>query len=369
MLTVETKLMKVVTGKLNKLKPSFILEITRYWHLLAEDGVLIMTGFDGNNYVRVTTEIEDGELDVIVNAETFGKMVAKTTTKTIKLEEKEDHLLFKGNGKYKVEIVEEEYPDFEEELPEELPDADVLGPDLFKGIIGKVKYATAKNEESGPLTGYLIDADKVVTTDSLRISVMEVEGPEDQMLITPQMMEVLTILPDEEILLCRLPGEYGKEFYYFITDEVEIFGSSLEGIEDFPDVSSFQEIDEDVSAEVSVLELIQTLDRLKIVQNKFDENYLKMTIENDLILETKSGGREKVSLQSINREYGQIAVNGDFLRDMLTAATNGNFIKEVMEDKEGLAGMIKISFSQRTILKIDTPDGTSHILAAIQEEE
>lgn len=354
MLTVETKLMKVVTGKLNKLKPSFILEITRYWHLLAEDGVLIMTGFDGNNYVRVTTEIEDGELDVIVNAETFGKMVAKTTTKTIKLEEKEDHLLFKGNGKYKVEIVEEEYPDFEEELPEELPDADVLGPDLFKGIIGKVKYATAKNEESGPLTGYLIDADKVVTTDSLRISVMEVEGPEDQMLITPQMMEVLMILPDEEILLCRLPGEYGKEFYYFITDEVEIFGSSLEGIEDFPDITPFLSLLPDVAAELESSSLVDAIDRLKIIQNKFDENYLKIEIDKDVTLETKSGGREIIEATTEKRDCGTLAVNGDFLREILSASESGR---------------ITIGFSNQSVLELTAPDGTIHILAAIQEGE
>ena len=53
MLVIKTKLLQNLVSKLNKCGISRLLEITRYWHLIADDQGIEIVAMDGNNYKTV----------------------------------------------------------------------------------------------------------------------------------------------------------------------------------------------------------------------------------------------------------------------------------------------------------------------------
>ncbi len=104
MIKIKTDLIKEITSKINKgIEGERTVRVSELLELKVEGNKLILAVTNTQFYltIELTTGIEGNDnLHVTVDADTFIKLISKTTTSEIILEESNGNLIFKGNGQY-----------------------------------------------------------------------------------------------------------------------------------------------------------------------------------------------------------------------------------------------------------------------------
>lgn len=104
MIKIKTNLLKELTAKINKgIEGERTVRISELLELNVIDNKLILAVTNTQFYltIELASGIETGEnLHVTVDADSFIKLIQKTTTDDIYLQEQNGNLLFKGNGEY-----------------------------------------------------------------------------------------------------------------------------------------------------------------------------------------------------------------------------------------------------------------------------
>ena len=202
----KTEELSKIVAQLNKLKPSKLLEITNYWHILGDGESVMFTAYDGSNFLRCIIDSEV-EIDVMVKAEQFGKLVDKTTSATITLVPEESSLKVIGNGEYNIDIVteDEDYPTFDQYLEDVTEDnALTLDSSMFYQIANINDSAVSKSGADGIYTGFLLDEGKAITTDIIRVCINPIADKSLKMLIPYNLMSILASIPDEKVYLWQV---------------------------------------------------------------------------------------------------------------------------------------------------------------------
>ena len=252
---LNTDLLKGMLNTVNKCKPNQLLEITSYYNIKASNNRLVLTATDSVNYIQCIANIKSKEeFEVIVKADQFAKLISKTTSKEIELKIDGDSLVVKGNGTYKVEIfTEEEYPSYE-----------MNSCKVFNNRTKPLLHAlnVAKNIKSeatadGILYNYLIRDDKLIATDSLKISYSEVKGFEENLLLPPGLANLLDSITDES---CEVSINEDNTAITFKSEGVFIYGALEEGEDEFPDVVSLFEDELPYNVELDTMQLLGALD-------------------------------------------------------------------------------------------------------------
>lgn len=351
MLKMPTSELKSIVGKLNKIKPSSFLEITEYWHIIAVDGFVTFTAYDGNNFLSITKEC-DGSLDTIVKADQLGKLISKTTVKEMTLNEKKDYLEVKGNGTYKAVSVNEQYPEYSNELPEELPEADVLSSKVFKSILSVNKTALPTGEYLESLPDiYYLDQKQAITTNGVMVCFNPVEGTENPSFITPEMLELICCIDDKELYFCELND---GENYYIVTDTIEIYGKSHMYSDEFPDTGIFKDLKPTEIAETSKSEIIGAIDRLVSFQSKYEENRVTLFVDGSTMqIFTENESSETIKLENTIELSYEVKLSGIYFRSILSSLASD---------------AVKIGFGAESIITIEAEDGTKNILATVLED-
>lgn len=324
-ITFKTKDMLNVVASLNNLTPSKLLEITRYWYIQGYDGIITFTAYDGSNWVRYTLEA-DGEIDVIVKAEQFGKLVEKSTVENLTLTPKGEYLEVKGNGTYKVDMVagDEDYPLFDDQLPEDLDDLEPteVKSSLFYEIVNINDSAISRSNADGIYTGYLLDYDKAITTDVIRVCINPIEDIGTKMLISQPTMKLLASLTDEEAYVWVL-GDY----IYVTTSTVEIYGKLLEGVEDYQDMSVMDEQEFSAQVKLPTVEIQSILERLTLFMSPFDKAAARLVFgKNGLTIKTQSGSKEDVGYTEAKKVVEQeCIINTLLLKEILSTVSEDYF--------------------------------------------
>lgn len=104
MIKLKTELIKDLTNKINKgLENERTIRVSELLELKVENNKLFMAVTNTQFYLSI--ELTDNlnttdKLHVTVDADSFIKLISKTTTNEIILEERDGNLVFKGNGEY-----------------------------------------------------------------------------------------------------------------------------------------------------------------------------------------------------------------------------------------------------------------------------
>ena len=99
--TLQSMISKVIRGASN----NKLLPITSYIDINFTDGTLNLTTTDMTNYITVKkNDLSGDNFNVVISADKFSKLVAKTSTENITLELTDNSLVFKGNGTYNIDI-------------------------------------------------------------------------------------------------------------------------------------------------------------------------------------------------------------------------------------------------------------------------
>lgn len=294
---------------------SKIMPITEYLHFKLAGKKLSVTATDLTNFITYTAdgvEGEDGE--VIIHATSIIKLANKTTKKEMEFDVKAEHVQVKGNGTYKVGLLDETYPTYEFNAETTATEADA----------DKLKKAFVVNEQSisremltPVLSGYNV-GNKVITTDGIKMCINEAELVEESMLITQNMAHLIGALNDKKV---KIQKDGSK--LLFTTDNIVIFGNELEGIEDYPDITPLLDLEHDGNVIIDKKALMSALDRLMIFSDPFENNGVTMIFKTD-VLEISDLKRNSVEIIEYNKVNEQpevivdISVNIQYLKELLS---------------------------------------------------
>lgn len=349
MFKIETPILQEMVHKLSKCGSNRLLEITNYYNIEVDERGLVITATDGNNFITVINDTTKGEkLKTIVKADHFAKLVTKTTAPHMIFTLKENYMEVVGNGKYKLEIVEgETYPTYSFQPAKEID----INLTPFKSAINVNKYSISQNIADGILTGYLVSDGKMITADGIRVCVTPLELGDANLLLTPELITLIGSLTEEKAKLSV--SETGG--ILISTSNAIVYGSELEGKEQYPDVIPLTEIEFGSQCSLSKLSILSILDRLNLFINPFEQNAISLIFEeNCLKILTPSGSYETVAYIS-SQDFAEFncSVNGTFFMDLVSAVKTEVF---------------NLHFGKDELIRIDTGD-TIQLLATSEVSE
>lgn len=333
-----------------------LIPITSMIGIKLEGGKLRLFTTDMTNTLCIIIDKVSGEdMDITVDADKFGKLIAKTTSEDIDLSVKDDILYVKANGTYKIPLISDE---------EGLVTFPALAETKGKTTNVKLtsimqayninKSALAKTLENPALTGYYC-GDMVISTDAnvITFNNFKMFEQDEPLLISPQLMQLLTLNKQEDIKLI-----VDKTLLTFITDDMVVQGAVMEGIEDFPadDVKAY--LDEAFTSSCKVPKdlLLATLDRLALFIEPYDKNGAYFTFgRKGINIHSKKDASTEVINYVESKEFKQFicCVDIPMLKEQLQANPDDT---------------VKICYGNENALKIESGKVTQ-VIALLEDED
>ena len=325
-LTIKTQtLQELVSKSFQCVSNNKLIPITSLMNIKVKENKLTLTTTDASNYFYVTCEdkfdCEDFEISIL--AEIFTKLVQKITAQDITLKIVDAILEVHGNGTYKIEMPLDENGGiikFPSKLPENEPEpTGDIKLSTVNTILNYNKPALAISMELPSLTNYYC-GDKVVTTDQYKICSTNIKMfDKEQLLITPQLMELLGIMSEETINYAI------TESYILFWDKYDtIFAPRTEGIETFPIAACNGLIDSNFKSkcQLSRTAVEDVLSRLSLFVSPYDKKgiYLTFTKDGLMFSSKKSSGTETVPyISSLDFSDFTCCIDVEMLKSQISA--------------------------------------------------
>lgn len=318
---INTNKLRNMLGHITKVKANPLLEISNYIQLVCDkDGSMKINATDGDNHITV---FEDGEydesIDFIVKTDQFVSLINKTTTENVTLTAKENYLEVKGNGTYKVELVQGEiYPDHKIETNGALKIDDCVAYNLKHGLnVGKnVKSQTAAD---GCLFGYLFRNNHIITADAIKVNASDFDCQGLEVLIPPSLANLVQTLSSEKVNIIH---DVNNNSIMFKSKNIVISGTLMEGVEEYPE--SILPMIEETQPSLCVVdtqEFLKALNRIGLFIDIYDMNTLQIAFVGDLItLQTVGGSVESITTKDSPRHEDIVyEVNIKYLQDLVSS--------------------------------------------------
>lgn len=318
---INTNKLRNMLGHITKVKANPLLEISNYIQLVCDkDGSMRINATDGDNHITV---FEDGEydesIDFIVKTDQFVSLINKTTTENVTLTAKENYLEVKGNGTYKVELVQGEiYPDHKIETNGALKIDDCVAYNLKHGLnVGKnVKSQTAAD---GCLFGYLFRNNHIITADAIKVNASDFDCQGLEVLIPPSLANLVQTLSSEKVNIIH---DVNNNSIMFKSTNIVISGTLMEGVEEYPE--SILPMIEETQPSLCVVdtqEFLKALNRIGLFIDIYDMNTLQIAFVGDLItLQTVGGSVESITTKDSPRHEDIVyEVNIKYLQDLVSS--------------------------------------------------
>lgn len=272
---IATNLLKeVVNNSLKGTSNNALIPITQMIGIKLNNNKLHLLSTDMTNTLEMTLDkVLGDDIDITVEAEKFGKLISKMTSPEIDLSVKDDVLIVKGNGTYKIPLISDEeglvsFPEIPKiEATEQL----TVKLSSIMSAFNINKSALAKTLEQPCLTGYYC-GDNVISTDSMVITFNKFNmfNSKQPLLISPQMMNLMSLFKNEDIKVTL----GGADELIIYDDNIMIYGTLLEGIEDYPveEISRYLDVAFDSYCKIPKALLLSVLDRLQLFIEPYDKN-------------------------------------------------------------------------------------------------
>lgn len=333
-----------------------LIPITSMIGIKLKGGKLRLFTTDMTNTLCIIIDKVSGvDMDITVDADKFGKLIAKTTSEDIELIVIDDVLSVKANGTYKIPLISDE---------EGLVTFPALSETKGKTTNVKLtsimqayninKSALAKTLENPALIGYYC-GDMVISTDANVITFNDFKmfEQDEPLLISPQLMQLLTLNKQEDIKLIA-----DKTLLTFIADDMVVQGAVMEGIEDFPADDVKACLDEAFTSSCKVPKdlLLATLDRLALFIEPYDKNGAYFTFgRNGINIHSKKDASTEIInyVESKNFEPFMCCVDIPMLKEQLQANPDD---------------IVKICYGNENALKIKSGKVTQ-VIALLEDED
>lgn len=358
MLKVKTSVLqkllnKALRGATNN--PAYLL--TSLMEIYAHDGILQLSTTSGKQFLTVKDEIDvQDEFRVIIPIETFSKLVMKTTSDDISLDVNETALHVSGNGEYDIELMGGEISDISSYPIPELEGEELFVKDintqLIRDIIMSNKDALSTTLNFPALVGYYIDENGVITSDSIVIAKNEVDVVPEAILVSPELMQLMTICDDDIIHM----SVYDNYQIHISTSNVDIVGVLMDEIEDFP-LAQINGLDTsfEFNCVVSRINLLNILDRLSLFIDTYDENgvYLHFQESKLQITSKQNNASESLAYTKTNNDGKTFTclINIMILKNQLNAYNSDVITIEYGKDESIRLSNGKLSHQISTLME------------------
>ena len=328
-ITLKTeKLQELVSRSIKGCANNKMIPITGLMSIELSEHRLTLATTDATNYLFISEDKIDGEdFSVVVQAETFSKLISRMTSENVTLELVGEYLNVKGNGDYKIELpLDEEGEPIK--FPRPLDSVDIKTVEAnytvklttIRQLLTVNKPALETSADGSCYTGYY-SGESVVTTDSYKICGTGIKLFDEPILIRPEMMDLLDVMSSEDVRVY-----IDNDTIIFATPDCVVYGKTLEGIEDYQIDAISGLLDLDFPSECSMSKdlLLQALDRLSLFVGPYDKNgiYLTFTREGMLISSKKSSGTEIIPYKT-SKDFNEFTccINIEMLQSQIKAHT------------------------------------------------
>lgn len=296
-LTMSTiKLQEMVQKASKGASENKLLPITSLMEIELEDNVLTLTTTDTANTLTVLADkIEGTDFNAVVPVELFTKLIGKMSAEKVTLTMKDSSLEVKGDGTYNIPLPMDEdgvisYPQYsftKNGNPE------IVHLTTVKNILNVNKAAISKTLDTPCLCGYYV-GDKVVTTDENVICINDIKLLNEVALISPEMMELMSLSTEEKMNVYRNDG-----YLYIETENLVLHGPEHDGIDIYPaeDVLAFLDQEFNSMCKLPKALVQRVIDRLSLFIEPYDKNgaYFTFTKDGVKITSKKSSSVELIA--------------------------------------------------------------------------
>lgn len=330
-LSIKTSELQSMVGKAIKcVSNNKLIPLTSLMNIKVSNNLLTLTTTDATNYFYVGSneklDCEDFEVSVI--ADTFTKLVQKTTSDNIEIKIEGSIMTVSGNGKYTMELPLDENGSvikFPVKIRTEITpeDGGCIKLSTVKNIIAVNKAALADNMEAPILTCYYC-GDSVITSDKKKICKNDIKTFNKPMALTPTMVELLACMNDENISLAL----YGSDCV-FTSGNDKVYAPIVEGVDTFPVKAINGLVDQEFESvcKVSRAAVLNLLDRLSLFVVPYDKQGIYLTFNNEGIMfsSKKSSGQELIPyIESSNFKPYTCCINIEMLRSQIACQDSEN---------------------------------------------
>ena len=341
-LTIKTEKLKEMVARSEKgVGNNKLIPLTSLMAIEVKNNKLTLITTDATNYLYISEDkIVADDFYVVVDANTFSKLVSKMTCEDVVLEVKSGQyvLSVKGNGNYKIELPLDEngepikYPDPVATMDLSSASEKIINKTTVQVILETVKSALAVTLENPCYTGYYV-GNQVVATDTEFMDLLSVMGAE----------KISVNMTDTDIV-CSTP-------------DCIVCGKFMEGIDDYAIDAIMGLVNTEFSSFCSVPKsaLLQLLDRLSLFVGTYDKNAVYLTF-------TQSG--LQVSSKAANGVELIEYVSSDNFKDFTCAIDIQMFTNEVKSIQNDV---IEIYYGEDNAIKMT--DGNITIIVALLEDD
>jgi DNA polymerase III sliding clamp (beta) subunit (PCNA family) len=302
--------------------------ITEYLYISLVEGELLIRSTNGVNFVTVfADDIQGDDGECVVKADQFIKLIDKTTKTETSFKLHEFYLEVKGNGTHKVAVTSDKFPDYE--FSANAPHVDV-NTDVLKRVFKVNESAIAKELILPFLTGYNVGA-TVITTDGIKMCINDTKITEERVLITQALADLISKTFTSDKVEVQKDGNK----ILIRSNDVTVFGTELDGLQDYPDITGVLGFEYVNVAKVNKVELLSILDRISLFIDGYDNTGLKMRFKENIIEIEDVRGKCQESMEYMDKtftEEAELLLNVDFLKDILSAASTD--VVEIKYDEQ-----------------------------------
>lgn len=329
-LQIKTEVLQDMVSKVSKCASNNkLIPITSLMNLKVENNYLVLATTDATNYFYVSADdkVDCGDFEISVVSDTFTKLVQKTTSENVTLSLNNNILEVKGNGDYKLELPldDGEAVKFPKKLPDDNDYAvdDVIKKSYIDKILNYNKPALSVDLSFPACCSYYV-GESVMSTDRFKVCKTDIQLISKELLITPQVMELLGIMEDENIDVT-----YYDDYTVFHSGNDVLYSPNVSGVETFPKDSLNGLIDSDFKStcKVNRLAVLEMLERLSLFVSNYDKKAITLSFTNDGILfsSKKSNGTELVPfIESENFAPYTCQIDIEYLQSQIAVQEGDN---------------------------------------------
>lgn len=361
-LTIKTeKLKDMVARSVKGVGDNKLIPLTSLMAIEVKENVLTLITTDATNYLYIIEDkVVADDFYVVVDANTFVKLISKMTCENVTLEVKSGIYVLevKGNGNYRMELPLDEngepiqYPDPKSNLDLSVDTrAGVVNRTTIQVILETVKPALAVTLENPCYTGYYMGK-QVVATDTYKIASMDVELFKNPKLVSPELLDLLAVMNAEKISVDVI----GNDVVYSSPDCV-VCGKFMEGIEDYAIEAILGLVNTEFDSFCSIPKsaLLQLLDRLSLFVGTYDKNAIYLTFtQNGLQVSSKAANGVEIINYVASENFKDFTCSIDI--QMLTQE-----VKAISND------VIELYYGEDNAIKMT--DGNITIIVALLEDD
>lgn len=304
-LKIKTEEFKDLVGRAQKatrIIPEILM--TTFLQIEVKDKVLSLSGFDGMNYFKFMQKTENSDSVFVVKADIFFKIFAKTTSKEIMLEDKDNYILYKGNGSYKLDKEIDKSTD--EDIRINFPALNLTKEYKIKTaefIKSMERVLPGVSEVQTPifLTGVLGRKDKLTAATEVRGIQVSANLFKQDVLLSPEFIRIVQSFKNKEFGFGVVTNE-GVDYCIASCNDGYVIGAQVLGLKEYPaeQLDSVFSVSTDTQAKVKKADLISVIDRFAIFADRIGGQGVEIAVnKNSLILRKEDIGEELIPLKDV----------------------------------------------------------------------